>query len=179
MNLRFVTPLAMVAASVFAIPAIAANPAETNAQPGMTQGEIGHGMQHWAAERELVLDAKLAGMKDELKLKPDQEKLWAPFETAVREGAKDRMADIQKMMEMHKQNGQESPIDFLDAWSSDLSKAASDTKNIADAAKPLYASLDQTQKRDLAMLGRMLMPEHARFAMRMMHRRWNEGETDQ
>jgi LTXXQ motif family protein len=172
MNLRFVTPLAMVAASVFAIPAIAANPGETNAQPAMTQG-----MQHWAADRELVLDAKLAGMKDELKLKPDQEKLWAPFETAVREGAKDRMADIHRMMEMHKQNGQMSPIDFLDAWSSDLSKAASDTKNIADAAKPLYASLDQTQKQDFAMLGRMLMPEHARFAMRIMHPRWDEGET--
>ena len=48
-------------------------------------------------------------------------------------------------------------------------------KNIADSAKPLYPSLDDTQKHDFAMLGRMLMPERARFAMEMMSHRWNEG----
>ena len=48
-------------------------------------------------------------------------------------------------------------------------------KKVADAAKPLYASLDETQKHDFTMLGRMLMPERARFAMEMMRHRWREG----
>ena len=61
-------------------------------------------MQHWAADREMMLDAKLAGMKAVLKLKPDQEKLWGPFQTAVQDSAKDRIEDMQKMMEMRKQN---------------------------------------------------------------------------
>ena len=119
---RFLTPLTIVAVSAFGIPAFAANAVEPNAQQGMSQG-MEHA-QHWAADRAMMLDAKLAGMKAELKLKPDQEKLWGPFETAVRDGAKDQMADMQKMMEMRKENGQLSPIDLLDTWSSDLSKAA-------------------------------------------------------
>jgi LTXXQ motif family protein len=166
MKRRFLTPLTIAAISAFALPAVAATAAEPNGQQGMER------MQHWAADREMILEAKLAGMKAVLKLKPDQEKLWGPFETAVQDGAKDRMADMRKMMEMRKQNEHVSPIDLLDTWSSDLSKAATDMKNIADAAKPLYASLDDTQKHDFAMLGRMLMPERARLAM--MRHRWGE-----
>ncbi len=175
MKWRFFTPLTIVAAAAFALPAAAATTAvEPNAQQGMQQGM--ERMQHWAADREMVLDAKLTGMKAELKLKPDQEKLWGPFETAVRDSAKDRMENMQKMMEMRKSQEQASPIDRLDAWSSDLSQAGENMKKIADAAKPLYASLDDTQKHDFAMLGRMLMPERARFASEMMRHRWNEGE---
>ena len=51
-------------------------------------------------------------MKAELKLKPDQEKLWGPFETAVRDSAKDREENMQKMMEMRKPNEQASPSIF-------------------------------------------------------------------
>jgi len=159
MNRRFLTPLTIAVVSAFALPAAAATAAETNGQQGMER------MQHWAADREMILDAKLAGMKVELKLKPDQEKLWGPFQSAVQDSAKDRIADMQKMMEM-RQNGHMSPVELLDTWSDDLSKAAADMKKVADAAKPLYDSLDDTQKRDFAMLGRMLIPEHARFAMR-------------
>ena len=136
-------------------------------------------MQHWAADREMILDAKLAGMKVELKLKPDQEKFWGPFQTAVqrqREGSNCRHAeddgDARGRMDTCRLSN------FLDTWSDNLSKAAADMKKVADAAKPLYDSLDDTQKHDFAMLGRMLIPEHARFAMEMMRHRWNEGGMD-
>jgi hypothetical protein len=174
MKRRFVGLLAIVAASALSLPALAANAVEPNAQQGMESPQ--HGAQHWAADREMMLDAKLAGMKAELKLNADQEKLWTPFETAVRDSAKDRMENMQKMMEMRKQNEQASPIDLLDTWSADLTQAGANMKKIADAAKPLYASLDETQKHDFTMLGRMLMPERARFAMEMMRHRWSERE---
>ena len=112
MKRRFVGPLAIVAVSALSLPALAAEAVEPNAQQGMES--VQNGSQHWAADRQMMLDAKLAGMKAELKLKPDQEKLWTPFETAVRDSAKDRMENMQKMMEMRKQNEQASPIDLLD-----------------------------------------------------------------
>ena len=34
-----------------------------------------------------MLDARLAGLKAGLRLTPDQEKLWGPFEAAVRDFA--------------------------------------------------------------------------------------------
>ena len=52
-------------------------------------------MQHWAADHEAMLDAKLAGLKAGLRLTPDQEKLWGPFEFAIRDAAKMRMAHMQ------------------------------------------------------------------------------------
>ncbi len=48
-------------------------------------------MRHWAADRETMLDAKLAGMKAGLQLTSDQDKLWVPFEVrgqGRREGAR-------------------------------------------------------------------------------------------
>jgi hypothetical protein len=165
---RFLTPLTIAVVSAFALPAVAATANEPNGQQGMER------IQHWAADREMVLDAKLAGMKAELKLSPDQEKLWGPFETAVQNAAKARMEDMQQMMGARDERM--SPIDRLDAMANHLSKAAADVKQVADTAKPLYASLDETQKHEFATLGRMLMPERARFAMEMMRHRWNEGE---
>ena len=49
-------------------------------------------------------------------------------------------------METRGQGERMSPIDHLDAMADRLSKAAADVKKIADAAKPLYASLDETSE---------------------------------
>ncbi len=166
-----VAPLTALAvcASAFALSAAAASDDQAAGAPNMER------MQHWAADREAVLDAKLAGKKAGLKLTPDQEKLWGPFETAVRDGAKSRMDAMQAMMETRGQGERMSPIDHLDAMAARLSKAAADVKTIADAAKPLYASLDEGQKHNFATLGRMLMPERARFAEEMWRRHGGPG----
>jgi hypothetical protein len=47
--------------------------------------------QHWAADHQALLNAKLARLKAGLQLTPDQEKLWGPFEAAVRDAAEMRM----------------------------------------------------------------------------------------
>lgn len=133
-------------------------------------------MQQWAADRETMLDAKLAGMKAGLGLTADQEKLWSPFESAVKDADKSRMDAIGQMMRMRAQGERMSPIDHLDAMADRLSQGAANLKKIADAAKPLYDSLDESQKHKFGMLGRMLMPERSRFAMEMM--RHHTGEPD-
>jgi len=98
-----------------------------------------------------------------------------PVETAVRDSQKDRLDEMQKMMEMRHGAERMSPVDLMDAWSNRLMQAATDMKKVADAAKPLHASLDDTRTHAFATLGRMLLPERARFA-EMRHRPWGEGE---
>ena len=135
-------------------------------------------MQHWAADRETMLDAKLTGMKAGLGLTADQEKLWAPFESAVKDANKSRMDAMGAMMRTRAQGERMSPVDRLEAMSDRLSQGATNVKKIADAAKPLYDSLDETQKHKFGMLGRMLMPERSRFAMDMMHHHMGEHDRD-
>ena len=137
-------------------------------------------MRHMAEDRRIMLDAKLAGMKAGLQLTPDQEKLWAPFESAVKDAAKARMDAMGQMMQAHERGERMSPVDHLEAMADHMSRAAEDTRKVADAAKPFYASLDDSQKHKFGMLGRMLMPEHAE--MMMMHHtggHMGEGSGDE
>jgi hypothetical protein len=139
-------------------------------------------MQHWAADHEALLDAGLAGLKAGLKLNSDQDKLWPPFEAAVRDAAnlhmdemKSMMDRMRKMREMIAQGAPEeavSPVDRLEALAQRLSARAAAIKAVADAATPLYASLDDSQKRRFALLGReLIMMQHSRQGMEMMHGR--------
>jgi hypothetical protein len=163
-------PLAALTALAFA-PAARAD-SDQSSGPAMER------MQHWAGDHEAFLDAKLAGLKAGLRLTPDQDKLWPPFEAAVRDAAKLRMDQMQSMMErmqkMHEAmmqdgpDGNASPIDRLEALGKGMSARGAAIEKVADAAKPLYASLDDSQKRRFALLGRHLMmighPRHG-----MMH----------
>jgi len=134
----------------------------------------------------------LIGMKAGLKLTAEQEKLWGPFEAAVRAVADMRMEHTEEMMarmhdmragdDMEKEGGEfgegMSPVGRLDRLANRLSEAGAALKKVADAAKPLYASLDDSQKHKFGMLGRMLMPERARFAMEMIHHHMGERDDD-
>jgi gas vesicle protein len=163
--------LAAAAVSAFALTAA---PAQSDQPSKPTMAER---MQHWAADRGTLLDAKLAGIKAALGLTADQEKLWSPFESAVKDASKARMDAMQKMMQTRDQDQHMSPVDHLQAIADRLSQGAADVKKIADTAKPLYDGLDASQKEKFAMLGRdMLMPERARLAMEWMHHHWGERE---
>ena len=178
--------LAALTICAFTGTAAGAAPGESPGQPGMER------MQHWAADHEAMLDAKLAGLKAGLKLTADQEKLWPPFETTVRAAAKMRaehmeamMDRMQKMREMMKEKGgatditdmgsmgsmgsMVSPVERLEALAQRMSERATAIKNIADAAKPFYASLDDPQKRLFSLLGEeMLMMGHGHRGGGMM-----------
>ena len=121
MKLYLLAPLAALAASAFALAASAA-PGDQPEPAGMER------MQHWAADHEALLDANLAGMKAGLKLTADQEKLWGPFETVVRDAAKTRMENMRKMMEMHRQGEHMSPVDRLEAMAEHMSRGAAELK---------------------------------------------------
>src|SRR5690242_8951951 len=70
-------------------------------------------IQHWAADHEMMMDARLGGMKAALKLTPDQNPLWEAFENAVRGGVKEHMADMRQMIENHERM---SPSSVWTLW---------------------------------------------------------------
>jgi hypothetical protein len=123
-------------------------------------------MQHWAADHDAMLDAKLAGLKAGLRLTPDQDKLWPPLETAIRDAVKLHMEKMKSMMErmheMHEARMQgapqeaASPVERLEARGQRMSERGAAIEKVADAAKPLYARLDDSQKRRFVLLGRAL-----------------------
>jgi len=124
------------------------------------------------AEREaggFMLDAHLAGMKAALKLTPDQEKNWGAFEAAVREAAQARRDALRDMRQARGGDERPTPIERMDKMADHLAKAASEIKTIAGAAKPLYDSLDDGQRRHFGPLMATLI-EHGPRAGRMFER---------
>jgi len=114
------------------------------------------GARHEHADFGFLLDAKLAGIHAALKLTPDQEKNWAPFEAAVRDVAKDRMEARKAWREKEEGDERPSPIAMMTHMSERLAKASEEIKKVADASKPLYDSLDDGQKAHFGPLVRML-----------------------
>jgi Spy/CpxP family protein refolding chaperone len=107
---------------------------------------------HGMADRGFMLDARIAGMKAALNLTPEQEKSWAPFEAAVREAATMRMEAMRARREDMDKGERPSPIARMNEMSEHLAQASGELKKVAEAAKPLYDSLDETQKRHFGPL---------------------------
>jgi hypothetical protein len=101
-------------------------------------------------------------VKAGLKLTPDQEKMWPAVESAVRDMVKLRVDRANARMEERSKNDDakaaqtpDNPVARLQQRADDMTKTAAALKKIADAADPLYKTLDDGQKRRLAMLTRM------------------------
>lgn len=127
-------------------------------------------------DRAAFVDAKIASVKAGLMLTPDQEKLWPPVETAVRDFAKQRIAfanaraserDARRAARDQKGTSDSAsgdkaaadqsrdPVARLRERADRMAETATGLKKIADAADPLYKTLDEGQKRRLSMLTRM------------------------
>jgi zinc resistance-associated protein len=100
-------------------------------------------------------DVRIAHLKAGLMLTPEQEKNWPPVEAAMRDAAK-RAADrlIAWRNERAQQKDQVDAIQRLGRISDALTERAADLKKFADAARPLYDSLDERQKERFASLVR-------------------------
>jgi LTXXQ motif family protein len=113
-------------------------------------------------DRAAFADAKIAAVKAGLKLTPDQEKLWSPVEAAVRDFAKLRTDRANARMAERQNNGGDAkgpqaadPIARLQKHADDMAATAAALKKIAETADPLYKTLDDGQKRRLAILTHM------------------------
>ena len=116
-------------------------------------------MQHMRLspeDRAAFVDARIAAVHAGLKLTPDQEKLWPPVETAVRDFAKLRIDRANARMKAENdqtdQQKPDDPVARLRERAENMATSAAALKKIADAADPLYKTLDDGQKRRLALL---------------------------
>jgi hypothetical protein len=108
-------------------------------------------------DRAALADARIAAVHAGLKLNPDQEKLWPPVEAAVRDFAKLRIDRANARMNAKPDDSQDAqkpddPVARLRDRADNMATMAAAMKRIADAADPLYKTLDDGQKRRLALL---------------------------
>lgn len=115
-------------------------------------------------DRAAFMDARIAAVKAGLKLTPDQEKLWPPLEAAVRDFGKLRIDRANARMEARKDDRKDdrdnrredrNPVERLRERADRMGETAGALKKIAEAADPLYKTLDDGQKRRLAVLTKM------------------------
>jgi len=117
------------------------------------EGPSAERQEQWnqARERRLqqqaqILDARLVGFKASLSLTSDQEKNWAPFEAALRNAARPRKPWRRPDGDQARNGGRPSPVEIMRGFSQRLGERSIELSALADAATPLYASLDDKQK---------------------------------
>jgi hypothetical protein len=149
----------------FAIAGMAALAIAASTAVYANQGWLREHMQHMRLspeDRAAMLDARIAAVHAGLKLSPDQDKLWPPVESAVRDFAKLRMDRAEARMkardEVQDPQTPPDPVTRLRQRADNMAATSAALKKIADAADPLYKTLDDGQKRRLAML-----THHRRF----------------
>ncbi|MDP3075749.1 Spy/CpxP family protein refolding chaperone [Bradyrhizobium sp.] len=109
-------------------------------------------------DRAAFADARIAAVKAGLKLNAEQEKLWPPVEAAVRDFAKLRIDRANARMNARRDDRdtpRPDPVTRLRDRADTMATTAAAMKRIADAADPLYKTLDDGQKRRLAILTHM------------------------
>ena len=94
--------------------------------------------------------ARTARIKADLRLTPEQAKNWPGFESAMN----DLKASADRQMAMQTPGTQpKGPVDIIEQMRRQakyMSERSVERKTLADAAEPLYASLDDQQKRRFA-----------------------------
>ncbi len=101
------------------------------------------------ADRAAFLEARIAALHAGLTLTPAQEKLWPPFETALRDTHK-----VIAAQRAARQSGPRpaDPVAWLQRMSANTVERGEALKKLADAAAPLYAALGDDQKHRVPFL---------------------------
>jgi len=123
------------------------------AQQGPGPGPRG---PHWRPSADDIgafTDARVAALHAGLKLTAEQEKNWPAFESAVRDMAKQRQ---ERFAARANAEPPANPVERLNLMADAMSARGAALKKVADAAGPLYNSLDDAQKHRFVLLARML-----------------------
>jgi zinc resistance-associated protein len=121
---------------------------------------MGRERHQWNADdMRAFAEARIAALHAGLALRPDQEKYWPALEQALRARAKARIDRIQA-----RQSGQQQPvtdpIERLKRAADAATQRGAMLKQIADAAAPLYQSLDEAQKNRFQLFARLAGRHH-------------------
>lgn len=110
---------------------------------------------HWrmsAEDMSAFADARIAALHAGLKLNADQEKNWPAVESAMRDLAKQRS---ERFAARASADRPKDPVERMGLLADVMTQRGTALKKLADAAGPLYKSLDEGQKQRFAMLARL------------------------
>ena len=150
-------------------------------QPAQNVGGWRQGGWRHASPQDLAAyaDARIAALHAGLELRADQEKNWPAFEQALRDMSKMRIARIEERQKRmseprDQQPTQLNPIERLQKRADAMTTRGTALKHLADAAAPLYQSLDDAQKHRFMVLARVLRPHERHHEM--WRGRFGDGE---
>lgn len=129
------------------------------ADQGPARGDRAQRWQPTQTDIAAFADARIAALHAGLKLNADQEKNWPAVESALRDMAKQRADRFAARKDAQRPA---DPIERLTRRAEAMEQRGAALKKLADAAGPLYSSLDDGQKHRFTKLAR-LGAEH-RFA---------------
>jgi hypothetical protein len=142
------------------------------AQQGADQGKRAEA-HRWRPSAEDVTaygDARIAALKAGLKLTAEQEKLWPPLEKAMRDMAKQRSDRFAARASADRPKGErQDPVARLKARAERMEQTGASLKVVADAAAPLYASLDDGQKKRFRVMAHFTGRQFAQNGRRGHH----------
>ena len=139
-------------------------------------------MQTRMANRKAFVDARLAALHAGLQLTPQQEPLWSPVESALRDVGKARHG-MRMMRRMNENMGDDdaNPTARLKQRGEHLVALGQAIDKLADAAGPLVGSLSPDQKDRLPILLHGVGPHRIvrqAFAIEGGHDRMRDGERE-
>lgn len=106
-----------------------------------------------------LIDARIAAIKAGLKLTPDQERLWAPVESAIRANAAERHSRFQERREMREERRSMDFMQRLERRSTRVTENAQRMSTLATAMRPLWDTFTEDQKRIAPRLMRPVVAE--------------------
>jgi zinc resistance-associated protein len=110
---------------------------------------------HWRPSAEDIIafgDARIAAVHAGLKLTSEQEKNWPAVESALRDIGKQRS---ERFAARASADRPKDPIERLNLRADAMTQRGAALKKLADAAAPLYKSLDEGQKHRFIMLAHL------------------------
>lgn len=120
--------------------------------PGGRGGDRGPHARMSAEDITAYGDARIAAVRAGLKMTPEQEKNWPAVEAALRDMAKQRSERFAARASADKPA---DPIERLSLRADRMTEQGAAMKKLADAAGPLYKSLDDGQKKRLMVLAKL------------------------
>jgi hypothetical protein len=145
-------------------------------QPAPTKTAMEDRWRPSPADHDAFAAARVAALHAGLALTPDQEQLWPPVETILKDMAKKREARMaERRAEWERARDRKEQPDAMQRLrrgAEVMTETGSDLKRLADAAQPLYDKLDDGQKRRLQKMVRRGFHERMREGLRerAMHR---------
>ncbi|AZO76635.1 hypothetical protein BLM15_02695 [Bosea sp. Tri-49] len=162
-----------------------APPAQQQSEPRGDRAERGDRpdrREEWRqrrAERATArLNERLAQLRTDLKLKPEQVPAFEKVEALIKRNAEQRRENFAKMREQRENFRDADIMERLDMMATRQGERAARSKELADAVRPLWSTLSDEQKTVARRAVRQTMSEGREHMREMRGRSWHGRDGD-